>query len=396
MSEERTYQKAGLLVVFVVLCASVINTMSGLVNPLLATMAKTYPDVSLSTIQLVATLPMLAAIPTSFLAGKIINKLGSKWAMILSFSVFMISSVVPAFFRTNFMPILVCRFINGLSCGLLNPVNSTLVNSYIEPERRPAIFGYKQGIGNATGLLMTSMVGIIATISIFYTWYINLVLLLPICLALLLPKAPQWETPAPAAQADTAAVAKKDSIPGKAWGIILLMFLFSVFSYPALLNLSSLIDINNMGDAAISGFIATTANIGGILGTLFFGKIFKKLGTYVIPVFMLLLVVRHVLFGLTASVPLYFVANFVGGIGYFGLFVAFNTCLSACCSSGTFAVAAGVMSALMSVGMFVASYIMNFFAALAGQAGSLVFPVLVGGAAFAVLAVVLFVKPLKV
>ena len=66
MSEERTYQKASFLIVFVVLSANVINTMGGLVNPTLATMAQAYPDVSLSTIQLVATLPMLAAIPTSF------------------------------------------------------------------------------------------------------------------------------------------------------------------------------------------------------------------------------------------------------------------------------------------------------------------------------------------
>ncbi|MUU12171.1 MAG: MFS transporter [Oscillibacter sp.] len=395
VSEERTYQKASFLIVFVVLSANVINTMGGLVNPTLATMAQAYPDVSLSTIQLVATLPMLAAIPTSFFAGKFINKLGVKRAFILSFSAFMISSVIPTCFRTSFTPVLVCRFITGLTTGVISPLTAALVNTYIEPPRRPSMFGYKQAVGNITGIILTSLVGIIAARNVFNIWYVHLLLVFPIGLGLLLPKAPHWGDPAPAAKSGSGAAAQKEKLPMSAWGIILLMFLFSVFSYPALLNFSSLIDANGMGDASLAGFVQTAANIGGILGTLFFGKIYKKVGKYVIPVFMVLLVLRHFLLGLTDNVILYFVAMFVGGIGYFGLFVAFTTGLSVNCSAGSFHEATGIMSAMMNVGMFISPYIMNFIASLFGLAGSLAFPVILGGAGFVIIAVILFVKPVR-
>lgn len=397
MSQAKTsYQKAGFLVVFVVLTASIVNTMGGLVNPTIATMANAYPDVPLSTIQLVSTLPMFAGIPTSLFAGKIINKLGAKWTLISSFSIFMIASVIPTVFRTNFMPILVCRVISGLASGVITPVNSTLVNTYIEPERRPAMFGYKQGIGNATGIVLTSLVGIIAAKNIYNIWYLHLLLILPIALGLLLPKAPQWDAHAAAAAAESAApVKEKTHIPGGAWVIIVLMFLFSVFSYPAFLYLSSLIEANGMGDAALSGFVSTASNVGGVVGTLFFGLVYKKLGKHIVPVYMLLLVVNYFLFAFTKSVPLYFVANFVGGIGYFGLFVAFTTGLSVNCSSNSFSVATGIMAAMMNVGIFLSSFIMDFITSISGQAGNLAFPFIVCGGVFAVIAVALFAKPLK-
>lgn len=398
MSQAKTsYQKAGFLVVFVVLTASIVNTMGGLVNPTIATMANAYPDVPLSTIQLVSTLPMFAGIPTSLFAGKIINKLGAKWTLISSFSIFMIASVIPTVFRTNFMPILVCRVISGLASGVITPVNSTLVNTYIEPERRPSMFGYMQSLGSAIGVVLTSLVGIIAVQNVFNIWYLHLVLVIPVCLGIMLPKAPQWEEETPAVKTESAdsKTQGKGKIPCAAWMTIVLMFLFSVFSYPAFLYISSLIEANGMGDAALSGFVTSASTVGGVLESLLFGRLYKKLGKTVLPIFMLLLVINYFLFAFTKSPVLYLLGNFIGGIGYFSLFVSFNTALSVNCSSSTFQAAAGIMAALKRIGIFLSSYIMDFISAIAGQAGNFAFPFIICGVVFAIIAGILFVKPLR-
>ena len=165
MSSTNTYKKAGFFVVLTLLAASFVNTMGGIVNPAIASLAAAYPTVGLSTIMLVSTLPMFTAIPTSLLAGKIIGKLGAKRCLIYSYALFVVSCVAPAFFKTSFTPVLVCRAISGIPTGLVNPLNSTLVTTYMEPERRSAMFGYKQSVGMAVGIGLMALAGIIAMAS---------------------------------------------------------------------------------------------------------------------------------------------------------------------------------------------------------------------------------------
>lgn len=396
MSEAKTYQKATLITALAVLSASFINTMGGMINPAIASLAAAYPNTSLNTIMLASTLPMFMAIPVSFLSGKIIKTLGAKGALLVSFGLFMVAGVIPAFLRTSFTSVLVCRAVSGFVSGVITPVNATLVNTYIEPDRRPAMFGYKQSLGSAIGIGLMSLVGIIAAKNVFNIWFLHLILVVPLLFGLLLPKAPDWgeSVPASGAAAETSAH-EKESIPSSAWVIIIIMLLFSIFSYPAFLYLSSLVEANQMGDAALSGFISTASTAGGVVGSLVFGQLYKVAKKRVVPLFMLLLVVNYLTFAFTRSVALYFVGNFIGGIGYFGMFVALTTALSVNCPPKVFPTAAGVMTAMMSLGIFASSYIISFISKIAGQADSLTFPFVVCSAAFAVLVAVLTVKPLK-
>lgn len=396
MSEVKTYQKALLITVLAVLSASFINTMGGLVNPAIASLAAAYPDVDLNTIMLVSTLPMFMAIPVSFLSGKIIKALGAKGTLLVSFGLFLAAGVMPAFLKASFTAVLVCRAVSGLVSGIVTPINATLVNTYIEPDRRPAMFGYKQSLGNAVGIGLMALVGVIAVKNVFNIWFLHLILIVPLAFGLLLPKAPDWGEDVSSTGSDPAASAQeKEHIPAAAWVIILIMLLFSIFSYPAFLYLSSLIEVNQMGDAALSGLVSTASTAGGVVGSLIFGKLYKVAKKRVVPLFLLLLVVNYLTFACTKSVVLYFAGNFIGGIGYFGMFVALTTALSVSCSPTVFPTASGIMTAMMNLGIFASSYIISFVSKVAGQAGSITFPFVVCSAAFAVLIAVLTVKPLK-
>ena len=396
MSEKNTVQKASLLTVLVVLSASFVNTIGGIVNPAIASLAAAYPSVGLNTIVLVSTLPMFAAIPTSLLAGKIINKLGAKNALLSSFGLLILAGIAPAFMRADFTAVLVCRSVAGLASGVVTPVNATLVSTYIEPARRPAMFGYKQGVGNIVGIVLMALAGIVAAKNVFHIWYLHLVLCVPVILGLFLTTPPSWEeAPAAAEAAAEVKTREKEKVSLSAWGIILIMLVFSIFSYPAFLYLSSLIEANGMGDASLAGFISTASTVGGVVGSMVFGKLYQTLKNRVVPLFLAALVVNYLLFALTDSVVLYFVGNFIGGIGYFGMFVALTTGLSMNCSAGAFPTATGIMTAMMNLGIFASSYVIGFVSDAAGQTGSLSFPFMVCSAVFLVLAGFLVVKPLK-
>ena len=390
------YKKAGFIVVLAVLAAYFSNAIAGLVNPAIASLAAAYPDASLNTIMLVSTIPMLFAIPTNFLAGSVVKKIGVKNTLLSGLVIFIVSSVVPFFMRTSFTPILVTRAINGLGYGLISPITPMLVNAYIEPERRSSILGFGQSVTQGFGIVLSAVVGIVAAGSVYNIWLLNLVMCIPLILGLLLPKPPQWEEEASgAAAADAAAPVQKEKISAAAWVIIFLAFLWFVFSYPAFLYLSPLILGKGMGDASMAGFVQTMFNVGGVIAGLIFAKVYGTARKYTLSAGLFLLVINYALFAFTSSAPLYYAANIIGGIGYSIVYVGFITALSMNCAPTLFPTAMGFMSALMNCGAFVSSYVISFIAGAAGMTASLTFPFVLFAIVFAVFGVILIIRPLK-
>ena len=394
MAQTQGYKKASLLIVITVLSAFFINTIGGLVNPAIAALAGAYPDASLNTIMLVSTLPMLTAIPTNFLAGKIISKIGPKKSLIFGLLIYVLPNIVPAFLKVSFTPILVCRAITGIGAGILFPLTPMLVNAYIEPDRRSTILGYGQSVAQAMGIGLLALVGVVAARNVHNIWFLHVIMFVPLLLGLLLPKPPKWEADAPAEE-EAASEQKKEKVPGAAWVIILLFFVWFVFSYPPFLYLSPLVEANGMGTAALSGFIQTIFTVGGVIAGLIFGKLYAATKKNLIPIGLLMLVLNYALFAFTKSVPLFFIGNLIGGIGYSLIYVGFITALSINTKPAVFPTAMGIMSALMNCGAFVSSYVISFIAKVAGQTASLTFPFVVCGAVFVVLSAILFIKPLK-
>lgn len=398
MSANKGYEKAGFLVVLAVLTAYFCNSIAGLVNPAIASLAAAYPDASLNTIMLVSTIPMLFAIPTNFLAGSVVKKIGVKNTLVTGLIIFIVSSVIPFTMRTSFTPILVTRAINGLGYGLISPITPMLVNAYIEPERRSQILGFGQSVTQGFGIVLSSVVGIVAAGTVYNIWLINLIMCIPLVLGLLLPKPPQWEEAAAQAggeEAAQAAPAQKEKISTAAWIIIFLGFIWFVFSYPAFLYLSPLIIGKGMGDAAMAGFVQTMFNVGGVIAGLIFAKVYAASGKFTLCVGLGLLVINYCLFAFTSSVPLYYAANIIGGIGYSIVYVGFITALTVNSAPTVFPIAMGFMSALMNCGAFASSYVITFISGAAGMSASLTFPFVLCAIVLAAMAAILAIKPLK-
>lgn len=395
MNTRVSYEKAGFLVVLAVLTAYFTGSITGLVNPAIASLASAYPDTSLNTIMLVSTLPMLFAIPTNFLFGTIVKKIGVKTALVFGLIVFIISSVVPFTMRTSFTPILVTRALNGLAYGLIFPLCPVLVNTYIEPEKRSTILGYGQSVTQGFGILLSTVVGIVAARSVYNIWLLNLIMCVPLILGLMLPKEPEWEAPAQDDAAQVKADAPKEQIPTVVIIAGVLAFLWFMFSYLSFLYLSPLVLGKGIGDATIAGLAQTMFSVGGVIAGLIFGKLFAKTGARVLSVGLFLLVLNYFIMAVAANPMMCYVANLLGGIGYSVVYVGFVTVVSMNCSPALFSSAWGIMSAIMSLGGFVSSYVISFIAGIAGQSGSFVFPFVFSGIVMAVMCVLLLIRPLK-
>lgn len=398
MQNQKSYQKAGFLIILTALSVYFCNSITGLVNPAIASLAAAYPDTPLSTIMLVSTIPMLLAVPTNFAAGPLVKKFGLKKILTFGLFIFVISGVAPFAMRNSFTLILVTRVFNGLGYGLMSPAAPMVVNAYIEPERRSSILGLGQSVTQGFGIFLALTVGVIASHTVYNIWLLNLIMCIPLVLGLMLPKEPEWgaEAPAEAAIEDVpAADSKKNSIPVIGWVVIVLAFLWFVFSYPHFLYLSSIIESNGVGDAATSGLAQTMFSVGGVLSGLLFGKLYGSLKKFIVPFGLACLVLNYLILALTASLPLYFVAQVIGGLGYSTIYVGFITCLTINCAPDVFPTAVGIMMAFANIGGFISSFVINAILSVFGMAASVTFPLLICGIILGAFCVILCVKPLK-
>ena len=395
MAHTSSYKKAGFMVILSVLSVYFLGSISGLVNPAIASLAEAYPETDLNTIMLVSTIPMLCAIPANFLVGPVVKKIGLKTTLVGGLIVFIVTSILPFFMRNSFTPILFTRAINGLGYGLCNPLMPMIVNAYIEPERRSKILGYGQSVTQGFGMVLSSVVGIVAMGTVYNIWLLNLVMCIPLVLGIMLPAPPKWEEEVAAEKETIAEPVEKEKLTATVWLIIFLAFVWFVFSYPAFLYLSPLIQGKGIGDAAMAGFTQTLFNVGGVVAGLIFGKLFATTKKYVMSVGLVALVINYFIFAFTESSVLYYAANFLGGVGYSVVYVSFITALTANCAPSAFPTGMGIMTALMNCGAFVSSYVISGIANVLGMTESLTFPFILCGGVFIVFAVLLVIKPLK-
>ena len=123
------------------LVSASLNAVTGLVPE----MAAAFPTVSLSTIELIATVPslfqMVGVLGEQFLA----KKLGHKGAMLLGLLFCAVGGIVPIFLPL-FPVIFVTRCFFGTGCGLLMSSLLTLIVTFFDGQTRSTMIGLNGGI----------------------------------------------------------------------------------------------------------------------------------------------------------------------------------------------------------------------------------------------------------
>lgn len=384
---------SGIFYLSAVLSVYIIQAALGGINPAIASFAAAYPNISLTTIMLLATLPMLTSIPANLALGSILKVLKYKGTLLLGLIIFLVSGVAPYFFQENFTAILVWRAINGIGFGIIFPMGPTMVSAYIETSKRASVLGYGTGLVNIMGLVFQSVGGILAAGFVHNVWFINLILCITLLFAIFLPKPLQLEE---TSSATSEAHTEKASIPGSTWILMALLFLQTLFIYPQFLYTSSVVQAAGVGDAAVAGYIMTTFSIGGIIAGSIFGKLFQAMGSRTLVFGSALLAVDLALMATATSLPLFFVANVIGGIGYASFLITIFTGISINTAPTAVPTAMGINSAGMAIAGFSSSFVAVFIANLFGQAANLRFPFFVAMVFFALCAVVALMKPPKI
>ena len=109
-----------------VLAIGLQDSASACISPAIASIAASYPDVAVSTVQLLVTLPSIAVCIVSILYGWLSVRINPRTLVVIGLSLFVIGGMAPLFV-TSFDGILACRVILGMGAGLTLPACDSII-----------------------------------------------------------------------------------------------------------------------------------------------------------------------------------------------------------------------------------------------------------------------------
>lgn len=339
------------------LVSASLNAVTGLVPE----MAAAFPRVSLSTIELIATVPslfqMVGVLGEQFLA----KKLGHKGAMLLGLLFCAVGGIIPVFLP--FFPVIfVTRCFFGTGCGLLMSSLLTLIVHLFDGQTRSAMIGLNGGISGIGSALATFAAGQLLvfgwnmSFAVYFLGFAVMTLVL-----LFVPKASHKN----ATQAEK--IEKKGGkLPLGLWGLAALMFIAVMLATMYVIKASTLIADYGYGTAKEGSLAITILSLGSFAAGLTYGTLRVKLKKHTLTLAFAICAAGFLLGGFANSLAMVWAGAFLLGYGYL-IFMPYLQ-EQASRSYGAYGeTATNLVLVFQSVGAFVTHWLGSLFGLVSGD-----------------------------
>ena len=274
-------------------------------SPAIAEISAAFPEVSLSAVQSLTTLPSLVAILVILLAGRLSSVVTKKRIVAVSMGLMLLGGLLPLLFHRQFWQLIAAGVVFGLGYGGISPLTTALIHEHYPQDRQPAMLGLQSAVIGIGGVLFSWIGGKLAAECWWYS-YGAFVLFLPILLlVLMLPKGELAPPPGAAGK-------------GGFWNPSLLFYVgqsifFAVFFYIFQTNLALVVEARGLGDSVLAGQILSCQSAVGIVSGVLGGRVLGKLGDYALPAILACAGVGQLVVYLSgSSAPLFLAAAIMG------------------------------------------------------------------------------------
>ncbi|MQS75558.1 MFS transporter [Lactobacillus halodurans] len=297
---------------FSLLSISLVLTSAGAISGNIPAMAKTFSNESLSSVEMLTTIPALMVVIFVLLSSFIAKWIGQKQTVILGLVIALISGLVPVF-SNDFTVILVSRATLGVGFGLFNSLAVSMISDYFTGDERAQLIGFQsafQGLGTA---IMTYVAGQLLKVDWHVTFWIYAIILPILALFILFVPSPKADVDK---KSGNSTKSVKQSTNLQVIGYVLLLFVVLIIYMGVQVKLALLFTSNGYGTATDAANIISIMSIGSMLAGFAFGTIFKVIRRYTIPVAMVLMAVSFFILSVSSSVVLSGVGGVLTGISF--------------------------------------------------------------------------------
>ena len=252
-----------------VYCAAM--SFLGLLVPvaIIGSIVQTFPDASVTSIQMLCSLPSLIMVPTALIVSTLASKIYKKHISIFCTCLYMIAGLAPLIFHDNIQQLLIASVFVGIGVGGVQNAIFSLIADYFDGVERGTAMGLFATFVCLGGVLWTqvsSRLGAADWTHAYYAFFMMIPLIFGevICL----PKGklePKKEK------------GQHVSIPSEIWFIAITGFLFYNCIQLYNSNESLLIVSKELGGTIEAGYAATAATLAGLIAGVLVGPLVGKL-----------------------------------------------------------------------------------------------------------------------
>ena len=148
-----------------ILSISFIILMAGAVAaPIVRNIAEAFPEVSITYIKMVVTLPSLLLIPTSLYSNRLANKIGKKSTIIIGMSLYSIAGLASVF-APNLSVLLILRGLVGMGVGFIVPLSVAIIADFYAQEEQKIMVGLAAAFANLGVVIALIFAGVMSAIA---------------------------------------------------------------------------------------------------------------------------------------------------------------------------------------------------------------------------------------
>lgn len=348
------------------ICISIFacGSIATLVSPIVQTLANAFPDVAMSTVRSITTIPSLISfICGLFLATIVGKKIPYKNSILTGMALCLIGGVLPAFWNGKFIYIILSRTLYGMGFAVFAMRNAIITKAFgVEESAKWTGYGYF--VGNAFSMSFQLISGRLGDINWHYCFFLYLFCAVAFVIILTLFKEPE-NVEAPA-QSETEKKASKAAISPRILPFFLMMLLGTLCLYPFLSSISTFVAERGFGTATRSSWVSSAYTLGGALFGVNFGRMNKAAGRWVAPIACLSCICGYTSVLLAGNIAPVILGGLLCGGGFSWFMLSVIQWAGGISSEGNRTLHMTIISSAVSGGSFISSY----FMAVARKIGS--------------------------
>lgn len=332
-------------------------------------MAKTFSSQSASAVQTLSTIPNLGVIFGIFLGEVVTLRIGAKRTVMTGLTIALIAGVIPVFI-SNYTIVLVTRFLLGFGIGLFNSLTLSLISQFYEGNELATMMGFQSTVQN----LGSSVLSFAVSYLIIFGWHATFLIYaiaLPVMLLFgaVVPNIDRQDTHESKTATTTSKPAARQRLNTPVIAISILTFFVYVFFMVVTVQLSSLFAAQHIGSASQASAVLGGLTLVSMLFSLFYGKLFKWIGSVILPLGLFLMTIGFLLLSRMTAMGGVTVGVVIIGIGFAFTIPYIYTMVNVKAPKGSENLASSVMLIMTNAGVFLSPTVVNALSGAFGHSG---------------------------
>lgn len=261
------------------LSISILCMVAASVSTVIPAMAKTITTVSLTQIELLASIPNFGILLFVMLSPIMTKKFGDKKSALLGILIVLFAGITPAF-TNNYNVILFSRFLLGCGVGMFNSQAYSLIAIYYDGDERTRLLGYQNAVSALGNTVLTFLVGILLKQGWHTTYLVYLAALIPLILfGIFVP-----ETPKKLVQVKDEITTQKAHLSKYALGYSVYAFVIYACYMTIIYKIATLVIEKGYATASQAGYVLSIGSALGFISGLLFIYVAKLFKARLLPI----------------------------------------------------------------------------------------------------------------